>query len=114
MGRQRWGNTNITIKILFSLEKKFYVFIYYLKLNSYTGRNLIRLCASGVGAAWLESGLTWAEFLPGSTGVAVQQFVADDKLEWTAAAAQAKVVPQFSVGEEYAIFNRPGVAGAVL
>ena len=49
------------------------------------------LCSSGVAAAWRESGLSWAEFLPGSTEVAVDQFVADNKLEWTAAAASPEV-----------------------
>ena len=44
-----------------------------------------------MAAAWRESGLTWAEFLPGSTEVAVDQFVADNKLEWTGAAASAEV-----------------------
>lgn len=36
---------------------------------------------SGVATAWKESGLTWAEFLPAATEV--DQFVADNKLEWT-------------------------------
>jgi len=36
---------------------------------------------STVAAAWKESGLTWAEFLPSATEV--DQFVADNKLEWT-------------------------------
>ena len=49
------------------------------------------MCGSGVAAAWRESGLSWAEFLPGSTEVAVDQFVADNKLEWTAAAASPEV-----------------------
>jgi len=38
---------------------------------------------SGVAQAWRESGLTWAEFLPSNTEV--DQFVADNKLEWTLA-----------------------------
>lgn len=40
---------------------------------------------SGVAAAWRESGLTWAEFLP--TATEVDQFVADNKLEWTLGSA---------------------------
>merc|ERR1712088_891470 len=40
---------------------------------------------STVAAAWSESGLSWAEFLPSATEV--DQFVADNSVEWTITSA---------------------------
>ena len=42
---------------------------------------------SRVVAAWVDSGLSWAEFLPST--VEVDQFVADNSMEWTLAPAAA-------------------------
>ena len=42
---------------------------------------------SRVAAAWVDSGLSWAEFLPSTAEV--DQFVADNSMEWTSAPAAA-------------------------